>query len=91
VTESSQVLLILADARCPPIHLPTSLRSYVNALKPRKEVIIVLTKSDLVDPSALAGWREWVRNMWTEGDAEGHAAVQVVAVKSYDTELLQGE
>jgi hypothetical protein len=29
--------------------------------------------------------------MWAEGDAEGEAAVQVVAVKSYDTELLQGE
>jgi ribosome biogenesis GTPase A len=99
VTESSHVLLLLADARCPPLHLPPSLRTYVQNLKPHKEVILVLTKSDLVDPEALAGWREWVKVWWAKGykaaegkgqsgDEETKGEVQVVAVHSYDTTAL---
>lgn len=67
MTESSQILLLLADARCPPLHLPPSLRTYVQSLKPRKEVILVLTKSDLVDADALSGWKEWVKVWWAKG------------------------
>jgi hypothetical protein len=43
----------------------------------------VLTKSDLVDPDALQGWREWLKTWWGEDD------VQIVAARSYDIEMLQ--
>lgn len=60
-----------------------------------------MTKSDLVDPEALAGWREWVKVWWAKGykasaeknkgwvdEEEGKTEVQVVAVHSYDTAAL---
>jgi ribosome biogenesis GTPase A len=53
-------------------------------MKPRKEVILVLTKSDLVDPSALEGWKKWAQDCWGEENGE----IGVVAVRSYDEELL---
>jgi ribosome biogenesis GTPase A len=83
VTEASSIVLLLLDSRCPPLHCPPSLRSYIQNLKPRKEVILVLTKSDLVDPEALRGWRTWLKAWWGDED------VQIVAVQSYDVEMLQ--
>jgi hypothetical protein len=44
----------------------------------------VLTKSDLVDPAALEGWKEWVKEWW------GEEHVGVVSVMSYDLEYLSG-
>lgn len=67
MTETSHILLVLLDARCPPIHLPHSLRYYLQTLEPRKEVILVLTKSDLVDAAALEGWKVWLKQYWREG------------------------
>ncbi|WVQ70681.1 hypothetical protein IAR50_000203 [Cryptococcus sp. DSM 104548] len=83
VTESSQVLLLLMDTRCPPLHCPPSLRTHLQSLSPSKEIILVLTKSDLVDAKALAGWKQWVQEWW------GQEGVQVVSVRSYDIELLR--
>ncbi|WVF68041.1 hypothetical protein IAT40_002803 [Kwoniella sp. CBS 6097] len=82
VTETSSILLLLLDSRCPPLHCPPSLRKYLQTLKPEKEIILVLTKSDLVDPAALQGWKEWVKGWW------GIGGVQVVSVRSYDVDLL---
>ncbi|WVR08573.1 hypothetical protein IAU60_005628 [Kwoniella sp. DSM 27419] len=82
VTETSSILLLLLDSRCPPLHCPPSLRTYLQNLNPRKEIILVLTKSDLVDPAALDGWREWIHYWW------GQEGVQVVSVRSYDVDLL---
>ena len=45
---------------------------------------MVLTKSDLVDPEALAGWRVWLKEWW------GDDQVQIVAARSYDVEMLNG-
>lgn len=84
MTEASSIILLLLDSRCPPLHCPPSLRTYIQNLKPRKEVILVLTKSDLVDPDALAGWRSWLPQWW------GDEQVQIVAARSYDVEALQG-
>lgn len=93
MTETSHILLLLADARCPPLHLPTSLRSYVQALQPKKEVILVLTKSDLVEPDALEGWSKWVKIFWAQGvdfdngGSHGNVAeVQVITVQSFNPE-----
>ncbi|WWC72532.1 uncharacterized protein I206_106494 [Kwoniella pini CBS 10737] len=84
VTESSNILLLLLDSRCPLLHCPPSLRSYLQNLKSQKEIILILTKSDLVDPAALEGWRDWVRSWW------GQEGVQVVSVRAYNVELLNG-
>ncbi|KAK8850508.1 hypothetical protein IAR55_004426 [Kwoniella newhampshirensis] len=82
VTESSDILLLLLDSRCPPLHCPPSLRSYLQSLKPRKEIVLVLTKSDLVDPAAVEGWKAWAKEWW------GEEGVQVVSVRSYDVDML---
>lgn len=81
MTESSQIILLLLDSRCPPIHIPPSLKSYIQSLQPRREVVLVLTKADLVDPVALVGWKAWAREYWGQN-------VEVVGVVSYDTEAL---
>ena len=95
-------MLVLLDSRCPPIHLPHSLRSYLQDLQPRKEVILVLTKADLVDPIALNGWKDWIRSYWQSGLDDTRAKArnklgpldereiipQVIAVTSYNIESL---
>lgn len=82
VTESSSIILLLLDSRCPALHAPPSLRKYIQSLKPNKEVILVLTKADLVDPEAVRRWKEWIMRWW------GGEGVQVVSVMSYDLEML---
>ena len=91
MTELSHIVLLLLDARCPPLHCPTSLKTYLQALRPRKEIILVLTKSDLVDSRAVQAWKTWVKEWW-DGDAEAPdgQGVQVIAVKSLDTEAMGG-
>ncbi|RXK41682.1 hypothetical protein M231_00917 [Tremella mesenterica] len=82
VIEQSHILLVLLDARCPPLHLPPSLRSYLHDLQPKKEIILLLTKSDLVDPLAVKEWMVWMKEYWG-GD------VEVVPVRSYDSQALE--
>ncbi|BEI88039.1 uncharacterized protein CcaverHIS019_0107570 [Cutaneotrichosporon cavernicola] len=84
VVESSSILLLLIDSRAPPLHCPPSLRTYLRALKPRKEFVLVLTKADLVDSAALEGWRAWLKDWWG-GEA------QVVSVTSYDLGLMYAD
>lgn len=96
VVEASSILLLLVDARCPPVHCPPSLRAYLRALRPRREIILVLTKTDLVDAEALAGWRQWLKTWWMAGLSssdipEEEHEPQVVSVTSYDTYLLHGQ
>nr|KIR86570.1 GTPase [Cryptococcus tetragattii IND107] len=76
VTEASQILLLLLDSRCPPLHCPPSLRTHLKSLVPSKEIILVLTKSDLVDAKALEAWKIWVRSWW------GQESVHIVSVRS---------
>jgi len=83
VTESSSILLLLLDSRCPPLHCPPSLRTHIQSLKTPREVVLVLTKADLVDEHALAGWKEWVKGWWGK-------PVEVVSVMSYDLDYLNG-
>ena len=83
VTESSSILLLLLDSRCPPLHCPPSLKTYVQNLKTHKEVVLVLTKADLVEPAALQGWKDWVKEWWIR-------PVEVVSVMSYDLDFLKG-
>lgn len=68
VNEASNLILLLVDSRCPPVHCPPSLRTYLK--KQKKEVIIVLTKADLVDAEALAGWKKWMKEWWAKDTPE---------------------
>jgi ribosome biogenesis GTPase A len=76
-------LLLLLDSRCPPLHCPPSLRAYIQSAKFQKEVVLILTKADLVDANALEGWKVWVKEWWGR-------PVEVVTVMSYDQDILQG-
>lgn len=89
VTEQSNILLVLMDIRCPPVHFPASLRAYLRQQR-NKRVILVLTKVDLVSPSCVDGWKRWCREWWhgAEGADKDEYEVDVVAVESYKREAL---
>lgn len=93
MTENSQVLLLLLDARCPPLHIPQSLRDYLQGTVPHKEVILVLTKCDLVDEDALGDWKIWLRQWWAEGvspiTGTSQGELRIVCVNNYDSDADQ--
>ncbi|TMW58023.1 hypothetical protein Poli38472_013497 [Pythium oligandrum] len=60
--ERSDVLVHLADARCPPLHLSRRLLDYIRDSFPSKRVIIVLTKADLVSPQRVMQWEAYVKD-----------------------------
>ena len=57
VTERSQVVLMLVDARCPLLHFPAAL--YAKVEREGKAAILLMNKADLVPLAALEAWREW--------------------------------
>ncbi|KAF8711714.1 P-loop containing nucleoside triphosphate hydrolase protein, partial [Rhizoctonia solani] len=78
VCELSSILMILLDARCPPLHYPPSLDAYIKALRPARQVILVLTKIDIVGEECANTWSAWLKNRY------GGNGVQVVGVQSYE-------
>ncbi|GAA6058876.1 hypothetical protein JCM10212_002820 [Sporobolomyces blumeae] len=78
-TEISEILLVLVDVRFPLLHYPPSLRNYLHTLKPRKPVILCLTKCDLVPRWLAEAWKKWFEE--TEGEG-----VSVVLMESYREE-----
>lgn len=90
VTEQSNILLVLMDIRCPPVHFPASLRTYLRQQR-NKRIILVLTKVDLVSPSCVDGWKRWCREFWHSADGgstEEEYQVDVIPVESYKRESL---
>lgn len=87
---SSHVLIFhsLADVRFPLIHYPPALAAYVAAIRPKKKVVIVLTKTDLVPRWLSEAWKKWFE------EREGPDGASVVLMESYReterTELTQG-
>ncbi|KAH9937255.1 uncharacterized protein B0H18DRAFT_1091510 [Fomitopsis serialis] len=77
VTEISQILLILLDARCPLLHYPPALSSYLAGLPyaSRRRVVLVLTKVDIVGPARADAWAAYLR--------EQYPGTRVVQVESY--------
>ncbi|KAI0347817.1 P-loop containing nucleoside triphosphate hydrolase protein [Trametopsis cervina] len=76
VTEISQILLILLDSRCPLLHYPPSLASYLAApAHSRKRTILVLTKVDIAGPVRAEAWSRYLQAQ--------HPHVRVVQVESY--------
>ena len=61
VGERSDILLVLADVRCPLFSFPLSLYDYVvQAVK--KPIIVVLTKVDLLPEDLVLLWINWFRH-----------------------------
>ena len=71
VTEISQIILLLLDSRCPILHYPPSLATY---LADRK-VILVLTKVDISGSARVEAWTRYIR--------ETYPNTRVVQVESY--------
>ena len=85
VGEMSDILLILIDARCPPIHYPPSLRDYLrNGIKPRKKILLVLTKTDLVGDIVARRWKAWLEAQEAAEVAEERFRARVVLIQSYE-------
>ncbi|SCV70862.1 BQ2448_3624 [Microbotryum intermedium] len=88
VSEASSILLILVDVRFPLIHYPPALEHYVKTLRPKKKVILVLTKTDLVPPYLATAWMKYFQ------EREGPCGAQVVPMQAYReierTSLTQG-
>ena len=78
VTEVSQIVVVLLDVRFPLLHYPPALKRHLATLRPRKEVVLVLSKCDLVPPELAERWREWLQ---AREDADGGATV--VCLESY--------
>ncbi|TDL28127.1 P-loop containing nucleoside triphosphate hydrolase protein [Rickenella mellea] len=75
VAEISQILMILLDSRCPPLHFPQSLHSYVTSLRPPRRIILVLTKVDISGVARSAAWSKYLLANYPD--------VRVVQVESY--------
>lgn len=73
VTESSQILMVLLDSRCPLLHLPPSLVNFISL--PRYRVILVLTKIDITGPQRAEAWASYLRLKYP--------SMRVVMVESY--------
>ncbi|TFK99682.1 hypothetical protein BDV98DRAFT_570680 [Pterulicium gracile] len=60
VTEISDILLVLVDCRCPILHYPPTLASYLS----NRRVILVLTKVDITGPARAAAWEVYFKNLY---------------------------
>lgn len=87
VMDRSQILLVLADCRCPLLHLPGSLVGYLRRFA-RRRVVVVLTKKDVVGEQVAREWKEWLE----EGFKEEGLGWKVVATESYaKRERMEGQ
>ncbi|OAX43025.1 P-loop containing nucleoside triphosphate hydrolase protein [Rhizopogon vinicolor AM-OR11-026] len=77
VTEISQILLCLLDSRCPPLHFPPSLESYLATRKAK--LILVLTKFDIAGPERAEAWTAYLQKQ--------HPGLPVVQVEAYQQKL----
>ncbi|CAE6482583.1 unnamed protein product [Rhizoctonia solani] len=78
VCELSSILMLLLDARCPPLHYPPSLDAYIKSLRPARQVILVLTKIDIVGEECTTAWSTWLKNRY------GDSGIQVIGAQSYE-------
>ncbi|KAG2156633.1 P-loop containing nucleoside triphosphate hydrolase protein [Suillus bovinus] len=77
VTEISQILLCLLDSRCPSLHFPPSLESYLTSRKAK--VILVLTKVDIAGPARAEAWTAYLQTR--------HPGIPIVQVEAYQQKL----
>ena len=77
VTEISQIILCLLDSRCPPLHFPPSLESYLTTRKAK--LILVLTKVDITGPERAEKWTAYLQKRYPN--------LPVVQVEAYQQRL----
>lgn len=77
VTEISQILLCLLDSRCPPLHFPPFLESYLATRKAK--LILVLTKVDIAGPERAEAWTTYLQKQ--------HPGLPIVQVEAYQQKL----
>ncbi|GAC99309.1 nucleolar GTP-binding protein 2 [Pseudozyma hubeiensis SY62] len=83
VCERSDLVCVLADARCPLLHLPPSLIGFLERYM-RLKVIIVLTKADIVPKEIVDAWRGYLKQLYPKWE--------VVATESYaKLERMEGQ
>ena len=78
VTEISQIILVLLDCRCPLLHFPPSLSTYLSNLSTPShplKIILVLTKVDITGPERAAAWTSYFQRTYPE--------IRIVQVESY--------
>jgi len=77
VTEIAQIILILLDSRCPLLHYPPSLASYLSTphIANRTRVILVLTKVDIAGPVRADAWTRFLHSKYPH--------LRIVQVESY--------
>ncbi|EIW87030.1 P-loop containing nucleoside triphosphate hydrolase protein [Coniophora puteana RWD-64-598 SS2] len=73
VTEISEIMLCLLDSRCPLVHLPPSLATYLASQN--SKYILVLTKVDIAGPVCVAAWISYLESQ--------HPGVRIIQVESY--------
>lgn len=71
MTEISQIILVLLDSRCPTVHFPPSLVSFITGSHP----ILVLTKADIAGPQRIAAWKTLLMQQ--------HPGIPIVETESY--------
>ncbi|KAG7099624.1 hypothetical protein E1B28_001452 [Marasmius oreades] len=62
VTEISDIILVLLDSRCPPVHLPSSLVRYLS----KHHVVLVLTKTDICGPLRATAWKKYLHDLYPQ-------------------------
>ncbi|KAI0652064.1 hypothetical protein C8Q79DRAFT_922634 [Trametes meyenii] len=77
VTETSQIVLILLDSRCPTLHFPPAIVSYLASpsIASHLRVILVLTKVDIAGPERAAAWTRHLKTRYP--------GIRVVQVESF--------
>lgn len=79
VTERSQVMCIVADARFPLAHIPVSILRYAYANN--RPVIVVLSKADLVSAEDITAWVEFFKKYTASVLGEDQAAILACSPK----------
>ncbi|RHY94595.1 hypothetical protein DYB31_016002, partial [Aphanomyces astaci] len=64
VIEKANVLVHLADSRCPLLHLSHRLIQHIQDDHPTKRVLILLTKCDFVAPERVDLWVKYIRDLY---------------------------
>ncbi|RHY21521.1 hypothetical protein DYB32_009791 [Aphanomyces invadans] len=64
VIEKSNVLVHLADCRCPLLHLSHRLIRHIQQDHPGKRVLILLTKCDFVAPERVDAWVQYIQHRY---------------------------
>ncbi|RLN20444.1 hypothetical protein BBJ28_00023961 [Nothophytophthora sp. Chile5] len=64
VIERSSILVHLADARCPLLHISDQLMTHIRTAFPWKRVVLVLTKTDLVADERVQKWATYLQTRY---------------------------